>query len=111
MYVVVTLKRIDICACAFRKARDLEGKRTIVCLAREGANVEARMSSGSTWTDYFPGNFMWSNATLIRKVMTPYGAVAIEEIERIGERLAARGMGDADPWADAAPVRARHLPN
>jgi dienelactone hydrolase len=41
---------------------------------------------------------MWSNATLVCKGMAPYGAVAIGEIDRIAERLAARGMGDADAW-------------
>jgi hypothetical protein len=56
------------------------------------------MSSASTWTDHFPGNFMWSNATLVCKGMAPYGAVALGEIDRICERLAARGMGDADAW-------------
>ena len=53
---------------------------------------------GGTWIDHFPGNFMWSNATLVCKGMAPYGAVAIGEIDRICERLAARGMGDPDAW-------------
>ncbi len=56
------------------------------------------MSQGS-WIDHFPGNFMWSNATLVCKGMAPYGAVAIGEIDRICERLAARGMGDPDAWS------------
>jgi dipeptidyl aminopeptidase/acylaminoacyl peptidase len=56
------------------------------------------MSSGGTWIDHFPGNFMWSNATLVCKGMAPYGVVAIGEIDRIGERLAARRMDDADAW-------------
>jgi hypothetical protein len=34
------------------------------------------MSAG--WTDSFPGNFQWSNATLVCKGMAPYGAVALE---------------------------------
>jgi len=55
------------------------------------------MSQGS-WIDHFPGNFMWSNATLVCKGMAPYGAVAIGEIDRICERLAARGMDDPDAW-------------
>src|SRR6266581_5049397 len=66
-------------------------------LARKDTRGEAKMSSG-TWIDHFSGNFMWSNATLVCKGMAPYGAVAIGEIDRIGERLAARGMGDADAW-------------
>ena len=56
------------------------------------------MATGSTWTDQFPGNFMWSNATLVCKGMAPYGAVAVDEIERICARLAARGPADADAW-------------
>jgi len=56
------------------------------------------MSSDSAWIDSFPGNFQWSNATLVCKGMAPYGAVALEEIERICERLSARGPHDADAW-------------
>jgi len=56
------------------------------------------MSSGNAWTDSFPGNFQWSNATLVCKGMAPYGAVALEEIERVCERLRARGPQDADAW-------------
>jgi dienelactone hydrolase len=52
----------------------------------------------SGWTDSFPGNFQWSNATLVCKGMAPYGAVALEEIERICERLRARGPQDPDAW-------------
>jgi dienelactone hydrolase len=50
------------------------------------------------WTDSFPGNFQWSNATLVCKGMAPYGAVALEEIERICERLRARGPQDPEAW-------------
>ena len=52
----------------------------------------------SGWTDSFPGNFQWSNATLVCKGMAPYGAVALEEIERICERLRARGPQDPEAW-------------
>src|SRR5947199_170344 len=38
------------------------------------------MSQGA-WIDHFPGNFMWSNATLVCKGMAPYGAVAIGGID------------------------------
>jgi pimeloyl-ACP methyl ester carboxylesterase len=79
--------------------------------------------SGSAWTDHFPGNFMWSNATLVCKGMAPYGAVAIGEIDRIAERLSARGPADPDAWwqewcataesneriADQAAREGRHL--
>ena len=52
----------------------------------------------NAWTDPFPGNFMWSNATLVCRGMAPYGAVALGEIERVCERLAARGPADPDAW-------------
>jgi len=52
----------------------------------------------NAWTDPFPGNFMWSNATLVCRAMAPYGAVALGEIERVCERLAARGPADPDAW-------------
>ena len=57
------------------------------------------MSSDATWTDHFPGNFMWSNATLVCKGMAPYGAVSLGEIDRITQRLEAR-EGDAAAWAE-----------
>ena len=38
---------------------------------------------GNRWTDSFPDNFQWSNATLVCKGMAPYNAVALGEIERI----------------------------
>jgi dienelactone hydrolase len=56
------------------------------------------MSQGSAWTDSFPGNFQWSNATLVCKGMAPYGAVALEEIERLCERLRARSPQDPEAW-------------
>ncbi len=43
-----------------------------------------------TWAEHFPGNLRWSNAMQIVKGMTPYGAVAMEEIDRVGRRLKAR---------------------
>ena len=35
------------------------------------------MSLSKSWIDEFPGNFMWSNATLVTKGMARYGAVAL----------------------------------
>jgi dienelactone hydrolase len=55
------------------------------------------MAEQSTWIDHFPGNFMWSNATLVTKGMAPYGAVALEEIDRVCERLKAR-EGEPHAW-------------
>ena len=43
-----------------------------------------------TLIDHFPGNFMWSNATLVTKGMAPYGAVALGEIDEVCERLRGR---------------------
>lgn len=49
------------------------------------------MSTNSgTWIDHFPGNFMWSNATLVAKGMAPYGAVALGEIDQVCEMLRKR---------------------
>ena len=50
---------------------------------------------GSTWAVHFPGNLRWSNAMQIVKGMAPYGAIAMDEVDRIGRRLAARA-GEAD---------------
>jgi hypothetical protein len=47
------------------------------------------MSRGP-WIDHFSNNFLWSNATLILKGMAPYGVVALEEIDRVCEKLRAR---------------------
>jgi len=54
---------------------------------------------------HFSDNVMWSNATLIAKGMAPWGAVAIEEIDRIGERLKQRADEPEawwQEWADMA---------
>ncbi|HZN27985.1 MAG TPA: alpha/beta fold hydrolase [Xanthobacteraceae bacterium] len=50
----------------------------------------------SSWAVHFPGNLRWSNAMQIVKGMVPYAAVAMAEVDRIGQRLAARA-GEADP--------------
>jgi hypothetical protein len=55
------------------------------------------MNAHPTWIDHFPENFTWSNAMLVTKGMAPYGAVALEEIERIAERLRRR-TDDPDAW-------------
>ena len=51
------------------------------------------------WTDQFGENFSWSNATMVTKGMAPYGVVCLGEIERIGEKLIARGNDPADKEA------------
>ncbi|MCC6533970.1 MAG: alpha/beta hydrolase [Burkholderiales bacterium] len=55
------------------------------------------MATQPTWIDHFPENFTWSNAMLVTKGMAPYGAVALEEIDRIAERLRLR-PDDPDAW-------------
>ncbi|WP_426955825.1 alpha/beta hydrolase family protein [Muricoccus radiodurans] len=52
-----------------------------------------------SWTDHFPGNFLWSNAMLVCKGMAPYGAVALRDLDRIGARLRGR-QGEANAWAE-----------
>ena len=54
-------------------------------------------SDSPTWIDHFPGNFIWSNATLVTKGMAPYGAVALGEIDEVCERLRRR-QGDPHAW-------------
>src|SRR5882672_4986101 len=73
-------------------------ERALLYACANACKAEEKMSSEGTWIDHFPGNFMWSNATLVCKGMAPYGAVEIGEIDGICERLAARGMGDPDAW-------------
>jgi len=54
------------------------------------------MSRGP-WIDHFSDNFLWSNATLILKGMAPYGVVALEEIDRVCEKLRVR-QNEPDAW-------------
>jgi dienelactone hydrolase len=42
------------------------------------------------WIDHFGDNFLWSNATLIIKGLAPYGVVALEEMDRVCEKLRQR---------------------
>ena len=56
--------------------------------------------TNSTWIDHFPGNFMWSNATLVTKGMAPYGAVALGEIDVVCERLKARENEPSAWWEE-----------
>jgi len=48
------------------------------------------------WAVHFPGNLRWSNAMQIVKGMAPYAAVALEEVDRVGDRLKARAR-ERDP--------------
>lgn len=60
-----------------------------------------------TWIDHFPGNFMWSNATLVTKGMAPYGAVALGEIDEVCERLRGRQHEPHAWWEEWSAMAAR----
>lgn len=62
-----------------------------------------------TWIDHFENNLSWSNATLVTKGMAPYGVVAINDIDRIGEKLKARGPSDPDAWWQEWCAMAEHV--
>jgi dienelactone hydrolase len=66
------------------------------------------MTAGKTWIDEFPGNFVWSNATLVTKGMAPYGAVALAEIDEVCERLRAR-QGEPRAWTEEWAAMGRRL--
>ncbi len=55
------------------------------------------MTTRGFWIDHFPGNFLWSNAALACKGMAPYGVVAMDEIDRIAEKLKSR-QGEPEAW-------------
>jgi len=57
------------------------------------------MSSNGPWIEHFPGNLIWSNATLVTKGMAPYGAVALGEIDEVCERLRNR-QNEPDAWRE-----------
>ena len=59
------------------------------------------------WIDHFPGNFMWSNATLVTKGMAPYGAVALGEIDQVAEKLRARQDEPHAWWEEWSAMAAR----
>jgi alpha-beta hydrolase superfamily lysophospholipase len=66
------------------------------------------MTAPKTWIDEFPGNFVWSNATLVTKGMAPYGAVALAEIDEVCERLRSR-QGQPDAWTEEWSAMGRRL--
>lgn len=59
------------------------------------------------WIDHFPGNFMWSNATLVTKGMAPYEAVALGEIDQVCERLRPRQDQPEAWWEEWSAMGAR----
>lgn len=60
-----------------------------------------------TWITHFPGNFMWSNATLVTKGMAPYAAVALGEIDEIAERLRSRQHEPSAWWEEWSAMAER----
>src|SRR6266852_2422612 len=60
------------------------------------------------WIEEFPGNFVWSNATLVTKGMAPYGAVALGEIDEVCQRLRAR-QGEPGAWTEEWSAMGRRL--
>jgi dienelactone hydrolase len=65
-------------------------------------------SDQSGWTDHFAGNFQWSNPMLVCKGMAPYGAVALDELERIGQQLRSRAT-EPNAWNEAWSAMAAML--
>jgi len=59
------------------------------------------------WIDHFADNYNWSNATLVTKGMAPYGAIALNDIDRIGDRLNTR-KADPEAWWQEWTAMARH---
>ncbi len=60
-----------------------------------------------TWAEHFPGNLSWSNATLVTKGMAPYGAVCLNDIDRVCERLAPRQHEPEAWWQEWGAMAAR----
>src|SRR5215510_4565215 len=74
-------------------------------------NAQSTMNAQSTWAVHFPGNLRWSNAMQIVKGMAPYGAIAMDEVDRIARRLQARAAeADLDRvWCDEWAAMADRL--
>ena len=74
-------------------------------------NAQSALNAQSTWAVHFPGNLRWSNAMQIVKGMAPYGAIAMDEVDRIARRLQARAAeADLDRvWCDEWAAMADRL--
>src|SRR5262247_3329867 len=74
-------------------------------------NAQSALNAEATWAVHFPGNLRWSNAMQIVKGMAPYGAVAMAEVDLIGQRLNARaGEPDLDRvWREEWSAEADRL--
>ncbi len=60
------------------------------------------------WLEQFPGNVVWSNATLITKGMAHYGAVELGEVDQVCERLKVR-QNEPDAWRQEWSAEGRRL--
>lgn len=49
------------------------------------------------WFQYFPEHYMWSQGMGMAIELIPFGAAAMGELDRIGQRLADR-VGDNEAW-------------
>src|SRR4029079_13717818 len=88
----------------------------------DGGGIHA---DAATCAVHFPGNLTWRNDTQIVKGIAPYGAIAMDEVDRIARGLKARaGETDLDrvwreEWAamadrvaavaDTAAAEQRHI--
>jgi dienelactone hydrolase len=61
------------------------------------SNATPQAKSAGAWLDTFPGNTVWSNATLMTKSMAHYNAVSMAEIDEVVERLRVR-QDEPDAW-------------
>ncbi len=55
------------------------------------------MSDTKHWFQYFPSHYMWSQGMGMAIEMIPWGAAAMGEIDRVGQRLKGR-EGNNDAW-------------
>jgi dipeptidyl aminopeptidase/acylaminoacyl peptidase len=51
------------------------------------------------WFQYFPEHYMWSQGVGMAIELIPFGAAAMGEIDRVGQRLKSR-IGDNQAWFD-----------
>jgi dienelactone hydrolase len=66
------------------------------------------MALKGQWLEQFPGNMIWSNATLITKGMAHYGAVEMGEVDQVCERLRLRQQ-EPDAWQQEWSAEGRRL--
>src|SRR4051794_9198638 len=72
-----------------RAARQARGHRTSHEERWMSTNTPQAARAGA-WLESFPGNTVWSNATLMTKSMAHCNAVSMAEIDEVIERLRVR---------------------